>query len=419
MIFTDKVVKALKPKTSRYEVWEDGRPGFGLRVAPTGRKTWVFVYRFDGAPRRMQFGAYPAKGLADAHLEHAAAAAELEKGIDPGAKKQTAKQARKLAPTIEDLVGDYITKWAKPRKRSWEEDERQLEKDVVRAWGPRKAEDITRREVRVLIEEKAAAAPIAANRLLACVRRMFNWAVEQDILEHSPATRIKAPAKENRKERVLTPDEIRAFWNATEGATEEIRRALKLILATGQRPGEVIGARWEEFDLEGGWWTIPSERAKNGQAHRVPLSPLARRLLGVFGKGYLFPSPAGKEPTSMNPTALARATGRHARMEPLPVKSKSRGIRKRHKPPVAWEVEPFTPHDLRRTAASLMTGIGVSRLVVSKILNHAERGVTAVYDRHSYDMEKRDALVRWGAHLEQIAAGEKAVVVPIRRGAKA
>jgi integrase len=119
--------------------------------------------------------------------------------------------------------------------------------------------------VRLLIEEKAEKAPIAASRLLAVVRRMFNWAMEQAVLEHSPATRIKAPAKENSKERVLSPMEIRSFWNATDGATAEIPRALKLVLATGQRPGEVMGARWEEFDLEGGWWTIPGERAKNGR----------------------------------------------------------------------------------------------------------------------------------------------------------
>lgn len=158
-------------------------------------------------------------------------------------------------------------------------------------WGDLKAKDITRREVRLLIEAKAEEAPIAANRLLACVRRMFNWAVEQDILEHSPATRIKDPAKENRKERVLSPEEIRAFWSATEGATEEIRRALKLILATAQRPGEVMGARWEEFDLEGGWWTIPGERAKNGQAHRVPLSTVASSSWASGARATSFPPP--------------------------------------------------------------------------------------------------------------------------------
>jgi integrase len=123
---------------------------------------------------------------------------------------------------------------------------------------------------------------------------------------------------------------------------------------------------------------------------------VALELLGKPGKGYVFPSPTapGKEPAPMNPTALARATWRHAVMEPRPIQSKSPGIRKRHRPPVAWKAEPFTPHDLRRTAASLMTGIGVSRLVVAKILNHVVRGVTAIYDRHSCDLAKREALDR-------------------------
>ncbi|MFU8858592.1 MAG: Arm DNA-binding domain-containing protein [Deferrisomatales bacterium] len=100
MVFTDKVVRSLHPKATRYEVREDGRPGFGLRVAPTGRKTWVFVYRFDGKPKRMQFDTYPATGLADAHLEHAFAVKELEKNVDAGATKR----ARKPAPTVSCLV---------------------------------------------------------------------------------------------------------------------------------------------------------------------------------------------------------------------------------------------------------------------------------------------------------------------------
>lgn len=426
---TDTAVRNLKPRGERFEVRDGG--GLALWVYPSGVRSWVYTYVIDGRKVRWAFGEYPTLSLRDARERHGSYRDLVKAGIDPKEyeKAQREEEARRLedearrrrleeqSTTTRELVAEYVKKWAKPRKRSWKEDERQLEKDVVPAWGDLKAKDITRREVRLLIEAKAEVAPIAANRLLACVRRMFNWAVEQDILENSPATRIKAPAKENRKQRVLSPEEIRAFWTATEGATEEIRRALKLILVTAQRPGEVIGARWEEFDLEDGWWTIPGERAKNGQAHRVPLSSVALELLGKPGKGYVFPSPAapGKEPAPMNPSALARATWRHAVMEPRPIKSKSRGIRKRHKPPVAWKVEPFTPHDLRRTAASLMTGTGISRLVVAKLLNHVERGVTAIYDRHSYDLEKREALNRWGAHLSKIVAGETGMVVPLHR----
>ena len=255
----------------------------------------------------------------------------------------------------------------------------------------------------LLDEVVGRGSPIAANRLLAVLRRMFNWALEVDILENTPCYRVRAPGQEHRKERVLTAAEIRTVWKAWEdgGATADTRRALQLILVTAQRPGEVTGAHGSE--ISDGWWTIPGERAKNGQAHRVPLSELAQKLIGKPGKKHLFPGKAGP----VGVTALSRATRRHAKMEPDPIKSRGKGIYKRHKLPVVWGVEPFSPHDLRRTAASHMTGSGISRLVVGRILNHAEPGVTAVYDRHSYDHEKQQALETWGRKLKQIVEGKK------------
>lgn len=392
-------------------VWDKELRGFGVRVFPDGRKAFVIDYRDKETRKRHRstVGHYPALTVDKAREK---ALAELGRIATQGGNPVAEKKNRAKGGTVSILIDEYLERWAKPRKRSWEEDARQLRGDVEPAWGKLKSADITRRDVRLLVEAKAEKAPIAANRLLAVIRRMFNWAVEQDILETSPAYQVKAPATENRKDRVLSREEIRTVWSAWQsaGATPEVRRALRLILATAQRPGEVAAAHWSEFDLTEGVWTIPAEKAKNGQAHRVPISDLALEILGPAGQGYVFPSSgrasmatASAARDHLNPAALTRACYRHARMEPLPVKSKSRGIRKRHVPPVAWKVAPFTPHGLRRTAASTMTSIGVPRLTVGKILNHVERGVTAIYDRHSYDQEKRDALRRWGESLTEIA----------------
>jgi integrase len=143
---------------------------------------------------------------------------------------------------------------------------------------------------------------------------------------------------------------------------------------------------WSEVDESGGWWTIPAERAKNGLSHRVPLSSLAQAVLKDVKQRcnqlpWVFPS---------------QRRGRH--LEQM-VQAAYR-IRNR-------SGVDFVPHDLRRTAASYMTGMGISRLTVSKILNHAERGVTAVYDRHSYDAEKRQALEAWARRLDEIVASKK------------
>ena len=229
------------------------------------------------------------------------------------------------------------------------------------------------------------------------IRRMFGWALSRDIVPASPCVAVKAPAKERRRDRVLSADEIAALWRAFDNPelamSLAIRLALKLQLVTAQRKGEIIGAERSEFDRDGRVWTIPAEKAKNGMPHRVPLSLLALALLDdievATGRRpdprkegpprWLFPSPRAGKP-------ITGPAVDHAMRD-------NRGI---------LGTGDATPHDLRRTAASHMTSIGISRLVVAKILNHAEPGVTAIYDRHSYDAEKRAALAAWGARLEEI-----------------
>ena len=385
--FTDRFIDGLKLKPTRYEVWEDR--GFGVRVSPRGVKAWVWLYHFDGRPRRMTLGTYPELKLADAHVKLADARKLLTKGVDPGAKVVAENKAERIAETVSELAEAYLDKWARPRKRSADEDERQLRKDVIPAWGRRKAKDITRRDVIALLDNIVdRGSPIAANRTLACVRRMFGWALSRDIIPASPCAAVKAPAKERRRDRVLSVSEIAAFWRALDDPnlpiSAPVRLALKFQLVTAQRKGKIIGAEWGEFDFNEGVWTIPAGKAKNGLPHRVPLSPLARLVLDEIAASshesdWLFPSPKSGTP-------IAGQSVDHAM--------------RRHRATLG--TDDATPHDLRRTAASHMTSIGISRLVVSKILNHAEPGVTAVYDRHSYDPEKRAALDAWSNRLEEI-----------------
>jgi integrase len=387
--FTDKFIAALRPMDERFEKWEGG--GFGIRVSPRGGKAWIWVYHFDGRSRRMTLGAYPATGLADARIKLADARKLLERGVDPGDREVQARAAE----TIAELTEAYLDKWARPRKRSAAEDERILRKDVIPAWGRRKAQDIARRDVIVLLDRIIdRGSPIAANRTLAVVRRMFGWALSRDIIPANPCAAVKAPGKETRRDRVLSAEEIAALWRSLDdpatAISQPIRLALKLQLATAQRKGEVIDAEWSEYDITEGIWTIPGERAKNGMPHRVPLSSVALAVLdeirAMAPEGrqlkWLFPSPRRRGP--ITGPAVDHAM-RHNRE--------------------ALGTGDATPHDLRRTAASHMTSIGISRLVVSKILNHAEPGITAVYDRHSYNHEKRAALDAWGARLEAIIAG--------------
>lgn len=401
MQFTDKYIQALKPKAKSHDVREKNGKGFTVRVFPSGQKSWVFFYFFEGRKRRMTLGSYPDLSLAKARIEHRNALNLLAIGKDPGLTKQNERLAARISSSVEDLIEEYLEKWAKPRKRSWKEDQRILYKDIRPTLGKRKAKDVTKRDVILVLDKiKERNAPIAANRTLACVRRMFNFAIERDIVTTNPCITVKAPTKENKRDRCLTSEEIKSFWYCLDEApmSEITKLVLKLQLVTGQRKGELITAEWGELDIIGGWWTIPAHKAKNGHLHRVPLSSLALELINALKQfsstsRWLFPSKNGAK-------FITGASIDHA-------------VRRS----TFKNMKPFTPHDLRRTAASHMTSLGIPRLVVSKILNHIEHSVTAIYDRHTYDNEKQQALDMWSRQINRLIsdAAIKSNVIVIKK----
>ncbi|MGO9268322.1 MAG: tyrosine-type recombinase/integrase [Candidatus Binataceae bacterium] len=382
---TAAFIDSIKPTDKRADYWDKKLPGFGLRVTENGVKTWTVMYRHARRLRRLTIGGYPAISLADARDVAKRALRDAQLGADPATDKQQAKDA----DSFWELAQLYLARHAKMNKRSWSEDERIIEHDLLPAWRNRKAAEITRRDVIGVLDGIVARdAAIMANRVRALISKIFNFAIGRDIVENNPAYRVPRPGQERQRERVLSDAEIKVLWRALDAEPSKIASAFRLALLTAQRKGEVLGMTWNEVDLDGGWWTIPAERAKNGLAHRVPLAPQTQAILrgllvdrnGANDKGYAFPG--GKRGSSL-----------FNLQKPMRRIKQATGI-------------DFKFHDLRRTAASLMTGIGIERLVVSKILNHVERSITAVYDRHSYDNEKRAALLKWDRRLAEIVTGE-------------
>ena len=212
MKFTDASIKALKPKSERYEVWETNGKGFGLRVSPTGRKSWLFMYRFETISRRMTLGTYPGMTLSEAHTAHAKAKEKLEKRVDPGVLHVQDKADHRGAPTVQKLVDEYIEKRSK-NKKAWEEEKRILEKDVVPKWKNRKAKDIKRRDILLLLDKIVErGSPIMANRTLGVLQRMFKFGIGRDILEANPCSVIERPGEESQRDHVLSTGEIKEFW---------------------------------------------------------------------------------------------------------------------------------------------------------------------------------------------------------------
>lgn len=386
MKLTVKAIENLKPRATAYDV--RGGHGFAVRVLPSGTRMFSLIYTYSGQKKRLTFGKYPDLSLADAADMHRTALSALARGKDPGAKQTT---------TVCNLAGEYMERWAKKRKKSWAQDQRNLDVEILPKLGKMQVDQVTRRNIRELVQSiEARPAPILANRVLSLLKKMFRFAVEQDIIESTPAQFIRPPSPENKKDRALSDEEIKTLLQTLpkcRGISDGVRRALSFILITGTRPGEAAGILWDE--IEGRWWTVPEERSKNGLAHRVYLTDLALETLPPRQKtGPVFPSVGG----------------------PLRAAALSHAVRNNL---TALKVDKFTPHDLRRSCATGLARIGVDRVTISRILNHKEQGVIGVYDRHDYDRQKQRAMEKWAAHLIDLRDGknqsqEGAEVIPIR-----
>lgn len=401
---TDAGVRTLRPMSKRYEVWYGG--GFGVRVTPRGAKTWVYLYRYGGRSRRMSFGKYPRVSVADAGVRLAQAKKVLAEGRDPGAALVASRMAERQADTIADLSDEYLERYARPRKRTAPEDERILNKDVIPYWGRRKARDITRRDVVLLLDRIVdRGAPGQATRTLAVISRMFSWAVSREALATNPAWRIPKPAPPGIRDRVLSDFEIKALWDALEQVGPLSRLALRLQLVTAQRIGEIVGLRRSELNLDGLTWSLPAERSKNKRPHRIPISNLGMIIIEQAGA-------VRWASESHEASAWVFRSRRKADMH-LHVATAQRALKTAA---LAAGLHDVRSHDLRRTAATQMAALGVAPSIIGRVLNHVQSSVTERhYSHHAYDMEKRQALEKWARRLSMLV-GEAffPAVVPLR-----
>ena len=420
---TDRTIAALPvPSESerQRDYWDDKLQGFGVRVSYGGRRAFVVRYRVGRRMRRLTVGPYgppPGKSLADARSEARSVLGKAADGEDP------AKDKRELlkGELFRELATAYL-EMAEKRHRSWREEKRIIDKDLLPVLGFRRLVDIRRRDIRELVEDIARKrdAPIMANRTLGVLCRMFNFALDREWIEANPASRIPEPGQEQSRERVLSHEELRELWAAldclateVEDETDELAQKLRsakarvtpataqafqVQLLTAQRPGETQKMRWADVDLESGWWTIPAPVAKNGLAHRVPLTkPVIailerRRELAGEGAKVVFENRRGAGSIAHRAKKAASILRRGLSFE-------------------------FRAHDLRRTASTGMAEAGVHRDHIAKVLNHVEGGpaATRIYDRYAYDKEKRDALERWARRLQAIAEGKMRKVVLLAR----
>ena len=393
---TVRTLETLKPGPTRQEVPDGLVRGLFFIVQPTGVTSWACRYRFQGRTRKFTIGSYPAIDLKSARDLAKDAMVSVARGVDP----YETKKATKAPPDrdfVERVVDQFVERHAKPNTRpatAWET-ERSLKKEVVARWKGRLLSSITRADVHDLLDEVVdRGSPVMANRLLATLSKLCNWSVERGIIEKSPCNGVKPPSAHTSRDRVLSDPELQRIWRASDVLGYPFGPMIKLLILTGQRRDEVAGLTWSELDFDDKIWVLPRQRAKNNVEHSVPISPPALAILLELPK-------IGAPPKFLFTTTSRTYVSGFSRAK--------LSLDKLLAADGPAKLPHWTFHDLRRTAATGMARLGINLPVVEKVLNHTSgsfRGVAGVYNRHSFDAERRHALNIWGGFVERLVSTE-------------
>ena len=384
------IAKITPPTKGRKDITDSVMQGLNIRVSSTGVKSWCHAYRYGGKQIRMTFGRWPDILLVQARQIVKEHKVELAMGNNPVALRDEKIIAElnqeQENRTIADFSAEFIEKYVTPHHKRPKDTIRFIENHILPAFGHKAARDITRKDVIKLLEQiKSSSKPSAANHVLVILRRMYNWAIEQDELEVNPCLNIKKPVPIKERERVLSKNEIKGFLLACNEIGYPYGQLCQLLLLTGQRCNEIARLKWEYIDFEERVIRIPAENTKAKRGHDVPLSDLAIHILRTI-------------PRFTGPNIFTSGNG----IKPVNGFSKTKKrFEDYFNPRENWRF-----HDLRRTAATNMAELGVPLHTISRVLNHAEGGVTRIYARHSYLNEKREALNLWADTVENIV-GDK------------
>jgi integrase len=385
--FTDSSVSELEVLESKYEVRDAKLPGLRVRVEGSGTKTYYFVYSLRRRGRWYRIG--PAEmGAAAAKQIAKQLIGDVARGLDP----QAERAANRGGATFAALHARYLDEYAKKRNKSWKQAEALIKRHALPRWGTLSANEISRSQVKALVGKLSVNTPILANSVRAAVSAVFAFGVKEEVLAVNPCTGVDEN-ETNDRDRVLSATEVPLFWKACEQVDPIKAAALKVVLITAARPGEVRHMRREH--VKGQWWEMPGSPVpelkwpgtKNGGSHRLFLTEQALELMGSSdnGTGFVF---ANERDNAVD--------GLEGAMREI---SKSCGF----DPSVK-------PHDLRRTMGTTITGRGHGREALDRILNHRKKSVTDVYDRHDYALADQKIMEDVCGHIMRLVEGKDNVI---------
>jgi integrase len=386
---TKSAIDAFAPGDKDAIFWDAELKGFGCKVTPRGKKVFLVQYRMGGAGspvRKVTLGTYGVLTVQVARDMAIGVLAKARQGIDTAAQKRAAR-TKPRDDRIDALFEAFRSGHLSQRRTAAQADAI-FRRDILPSIGPKPAKDVSKHDILTIIDRvRQRGSDIMANRVLADVRKFFNWLVARDVIGKSPCEGIGRPVAERSRDRVLTEAELARILEAAEATPYPFGQIVMLLAYTGQRRDEVASMKWSEIDIDKALWTIPAHRAKNGKVHDVHLACSIIALIKTCPK-------SGDYVVSLSPNA------------PFKGWSKAKSALDRASGTSGWRL-----HDFRRTMVTYMAKQGVAHHVADRILNHKNGvigGVAAVYQRHEFANERKQALEAWASYLSELSSAERA-----------
>lgn len=393
---TKKITKSEVDKALPGFLWDAEVKGFGLRVSPSGAKSYIFQYRLGGresARKRYTIGKHGALTPDEARAEAKRLALLVAQKIDPvEADKERRREIVDLA--FDAFVETFVDKYLKKRWGDrWVDAAGLLRREAVPALGSKPLTQIKRADVAEVLD-RVSDRPATARQLHAVMNRLFRWAVSpRGLIARSPMEGMEAPPAVPARDRVLTNRELTLLWEASEALGAPLTGFFRMLVLTAARRDEVAALEWSELSRAEALWTLPAARAKNETAHTVPLADAALELLDEAAGSTKWPS-KGIVFLTARGTSIAGFSSAKKRLD---AEMARLALLRDEEIPEPWRV-----HDIRRSVATGLQRQGVRYEVTEAVLNHvsgSKAGVGGVYQRHQWDDEKREALTAWSAHV--------------------
>lgn len=387
MSLTDPRIRALIPREQRYRL-TDSR-GLCLEVLPSGKRSWLYRYRFQDKPEKIVFGRYPDMSLKSARQQRDKLAAQLMSGESPAAQKRLSKLAISKNSTMREFAERYYREVVMRDRKDPRNIRRYLDNEILPAFGSQVLIEVTATDVRtVVFRKRDNGQESAAAEIRNLIKRIFDYAIACDVTQANPALAlpVRFITKARARTRTLSPVEIRTYLHTLyrSNIRRQFKLALHLMLLTLVRKGELRLAKWMDVDFDGREWQVPVENSKTGKPHVIYLSKQALDLL--------------KELKALAGDSLLVLPGRSGLVKPFAANAMNQAMRS-----IAFDMAPFTIHDLRRTGSTLLHEQGFSSDVIEKALNHKIGGVRGVYNRAEYAEQRREMLQNWADYVEDLS----------------